>query len=422
MSLTSQQVAIIQATVPVLKQHGEHITTTFYRHLLEENPALKNVFGMTNMLTGRQPKALAHGLLAYASHITEPAVLADFVEKVSHKHASLGVEPAQYAVVGKYLLAAMAEVLGGDAFTPDVHDAWAAAYWILANIMIEREAQIYGEDPAWTGFRPLVVVSKQQESDEITSFYLEAPPSSDGAQAQPQPLPSFKPGQYVSVRLRVPGTEFLQPRQYSLSQAPNGRQYRISVKREPRVADLPEPAFISNLMHDRVHEGDRIDVSHPRGAFFFDPERAEQRGAPVVLISAGVGITPMMSILGVLAEEQGEGEGEGAARPVHMIHGARSSKVLAFDDDVRRICRDRSSVRRTLFLKNPVAGAVRGVDYDFASRVKLDELDGAKDLFLDDERALYFVCGPDTFMDDVARFLEGQGVAASRVRQEKFGV
>ncbi|KAN0063637.1 hypothetical protein ACQY0O_004133 [Thecaphora frezii] len=408
MSLTPQQIAVVKATVPVLEQRGQQITTTFYRNLLGENSELKNVFSLANMASGRQPAALAHGLLAYARNIEDPAVLGDFVERVCQKHASLSVEPAQYAVVGKYLLAAMGEVLGS-AFTDEVEDAWGAAYWILANIMIDREATLYRGDPSWTGFRDFRVASKRPESSEITSFYLEPVDKQ-------HTLATFLPGQYISIRLRVPGTELFQPRQYSLSDAPNGNLYRISVRKEPRVPGLPEPAFISNLLHERVDEGDVLQVSHPRGEFFYDAKDEAQRGASVVLLSAGVGITPMMSILKSIVAEAGQEQ-----RRIHMIHGARTTQALAFDREVRRICKERADVRRTLFIKNPGSSAIKGEDYDLASRVQLDALDAQKDLFTDDAAALYFVCGPVSFMDDVQSHLERLGVEARRIKQEKFG-
>lgn len=134
MSLTPDQVQIIKATVPVLKEHGNAITTHFYATLLKENPDLNNVFNQTNQVNGHQPAALAGSLYAYASHIDDLGVLSPAVEKICQKHASLYIKPEHYDIVGTYLLRAMGDVLG-DALTPEILEAWGQAYWQLAHLV-----------------------------------------------------------------------------------------------------------------------------------------------------------------------------------------------------------------------------------------------------------------------------------------------
>ena len=222
-SLTREQVQIIRSTVPVLQEHGNAITTLFYATLLEERPELNNVFNQANQASGQQPASLAGALYAYASHIDDLGVLSPAIEMICNKHVSLQVQPEHYGVVGEYLLRAMGEVLGS-ALTKDILEAWEAAYWQLANLMIKRENDLRQEADDWTDWRDFRIADKITESSEITSFYLEPV---DG-----QRLPSFRPGQYISIGTHIEKLGYFQPRQYSLSDAPNPVSYRISVKRE----------------------------------------------------------------------------------------------------------------------------------------------------------------------------------------------
>lgn len=169
--LRQEQIALIKATVPVLVEHGNAITTVFYKNMLAAHPDLNDVFNVPNQLNGHQPRALAGALYAYAANIDNLGALGPAVELICNKHASLYIKPKDYKTVGKYLLEAMAEVLG-EALTPDIHDAWAAAYWQLADLMIGRESQIYQKSQGWTDWRDFQISEKVHESDEISSFYL----------------------------------------------------------------------------------------------------------------------------------------------------------------------------------------------------------------------------------------------------------
>nr|CAF32307.1 putative haemoglobin [Aspergillus oryzae] len=142
MPLSPEQIQLIKATVPVLQQHGTTITTVFYNNMLTAHPELNAVFNNANKVNGHQPRALAGALFAYASHIDDLGALGPAVELICNKHASLYIQPEQYQIVGKFLLEAMGEVLG-DALTPEILDAWATAYWQLADLMIGREAELY---------------------------------------------------------------------------------------------------------------------------------------------------------------------------------------------------------------------------------------------------------------------------------------
>jgi len=191
MPLTVQQKELIKASIPALKEHGNEVTKIFYEKLIEDNPPLKDIFNYSNQVNQHQPRALAAAVCAYAANIDNLSALSGAVDLICNKHASLFVQPEHYEIVGKYLLAAMGEILG-DAFTPELQEAWAVAYGDLATIFIRKEADLYKHAKGWTDWKEFRIARKVQESKEITSFYLE--PVDENI----KPLPPFMPGQ-VSV-------------------------------------------------------------------------------------------------------------------------------------------------------------------------------------------------------------------------------
>ncbi|KAL4889921.1 globin-like protein [Aspergillus ambiguus] len=409
MSLSPEQIQIIKATVPVLQEHGATITTVFYKNMLAAHPELNAVFNTSNQINGHQPRALAGALFAYASNIDNLGALGPAVELICHKHASLYIQPEQYKIVGKFLLEAMGEVLG-DALTPEIHDAWATAYWMLANLMIQREGDLYKQADGWTDFRDFRISKKVPESSEITSFYLEPV---DG-----KPLPKFQPGQYISVQVFVPGLNYPQTRQYSLSDAPRSEYYRISVRKElglnPAEPDSKShPGYVSNILHDAINQGDQIKVSHPFGDFY---NKEPESSRPVVLLAAGVGLTPLLSMLNTIVSTPSASAG----RKIHFIHGARTAGARAFRDHVQSLKEKLPGLQATYFTSKPTAEEMQGKDYDFAGRIDLSKLDD-KDLYFDEPTAEYYVCGPDSFMADIKRALVAKGVSADRIKMELFG-
>lgn len=407
-ALTPDQVAIIKATVPVLAEHGNTITTKFYANMLTAHPELKNVFNSTHQATGHQPAALAGALYAYASNIDNLGALSPAVELICHKHASLFVRPEQYEIVGEYLIKTMKAVLG-DAATPDILNAWGAAYWQLADIMIGAEAQLYKETSYWPDWKDFTITKKEKESEEITSFYLTPV---DG-----MTLPIFKPGQYISVNVFISELDggVWQARQYSLSDAPGKPHLRISVKRERGIElgkprHFEHPGYISNILHDAQREGDIVRVSHPFGDFWFDEDDSD---APVVLISAGVGLTALTSIFNHITDKK-------SSRPITWIQGARNSRTRAFKPNVDTIAANNENVNTVYFSSSPVEGERDGQDYDVRGRVDLDKVNG-KFLFTGNDKTRYFVCGPVQFMLDVEKKLKSLGVPGERVKMELFG-
>jgi nitric oxide dioxygenase len=404
MALTPKQTEIIKSSAPVLSEYGMTVVTRFYHRLFEHHPELRNLFNHANQRSGGQSEALAHAVWAYASNIDNLAALGPAVKRISQKHASLGVQPEHYPIVGEHLLAAMGETLG-DAFSGEMRDAWAAAYQQLADVMIGAEKELYNQRAAqpggWIGWRPFKVVRKVDESEEISSFYLVP---IDG-----KALPPFEPGQFVSVKRYVGDIGLEQPRQYTLSDAPHGKWLRISVKREAAgEGDAAKPAGrVSTLLHDELHVGGHVEVSAPYGDFVL--ERTKR--TPVVLVSGGVGLTPMVSMLATIVMDS-------ATRRVSFLHACRNRRVHAFREWLDDIVADHPNASKLTFYEEVGPNDVPGRDYDFVGRLDLATIREA--VLLRD--AEYFVCGPMPFMRTQVDALRALGVDASRIHTEVFGV
>lgn len=386
--LTPEQRAIVKSTVPLLETGGEALTTHFYQIMLAEHPEVRPFFNQAHQANGDQPRALANGVLMYARNIDRLEQLGGLVNQIIQKHVSLQIEPAHYPVVGSCLLRAIREVLGADIATDAVIDAWGAAYQQLADILIGAEEKIYADVAAapggWRGGRAFRMARKVAESAEISSFYLE--PQDGGA------LADFEPGQFIGLRLVVNGQEIR--RNYSLSAAPNGKDYRISVKREPG-------GVASNYLHDQVHEGDVLELAPPAGDFVLSDS-----DKPLVLISGGVGITPTLAMLD--AALQGK-------RPVHFIHFARNRSVHAFRAAIEARHARHAQLKRFYVYDEHAGEAQAPHAVGLLSSAQLAEcLPVSRDV------DAYFL-GPKPFMRHVKRQLRELGVPESQTRYEFFG-
>src|SRR5690606_8661651 len=217
---------------------------------------------------GRQQTALANMVYAAAKHIDQLENILPAVQQVAYKHRGLGVKPEHYPIVGNFLIKAIKEVLG-DAATDEILEAWKEAYGVIAQVFIDLEDDLYEtakyQDGGWDGFIDFEVADKVKESEVITSLYLKP---IDGQQ-----VPTFKPGQYITVRVHIPGEQYTLNRQYSLSVAPGREYFRISVKKE---AEFVPNGKVSNYLHDQVSVGNTIEVSAPAGDFHLN----EKEDAP----------------------------------------------------------------------------------------------------------------------------------------------
>lgn len=398
LDLTTRE--LVKATAPVLKDHGVALTRHFYARMFKHNPELREVFNQGHQRSGGQQEALAAAVTAYAQNIDHPEVLLPVLERVASKHISLGVRAEHYAIVGRHLLASIAEVLG-EAATPALIDAWAAAYGQLAQLLTSMEQRGYDmaatQSDGWTGWRSFRVRTKRAESEEITSFELV--PADGGG------VPEFLPGQYVSVRLFLPELGYRQPRQYSVSDAPGRGHLRISVKRESAGPGKSE-GMVSNRLHQHIQVNDVIELSPPAGDFFLH----QDRHTPVVLLSAGVGITPMISMLTHL-------HATSPNRQVRFIHAVRNAEVQAFAPLVQELTQHMGDARTWIVheTSNEKAMSIRP---DAIGRVDVKQLAGQGYLPPD---ADYYLCGPKEFMAIQIGELKALGVASERIHAEAFG-
>ncbi|MFS8047659.1 NO-inducible flavohemoprotein [Rhizobium sp. BR 314] len=391
--LSAATKAIVKATVPALAAHGTDITAAMYL-LLFKNEEVRKLFNQSNQGEGGgQTKALAQAILAYAQNIDNLAVLGPAVERIAQKHVGLQIQPHHYPYVANALLAAIKQVLG-EAATDEVLTAWGEAYWFLADILIGREKQVYealsSAEGGWNGWRRFRIIGKQRESDIITSFVLE--PEDHEAVVR------HLPGQYLTFRIAVPRKGEYR-RNYSISSAPNGKTYRISVKREPS-------GVISNYLHDSVVEGDVLDVAPPAGDFFLK----EDTTRPIVLLSGGVGLTPMISMLEAMAAKDGNAS-------VYYVHGAEDGRVHAMGEHVRKLIFGREGMRSAIFYRTPHSEDRKGVHYDQEGFVTLEWLAENTPL----KEADIYLCGPKPFLAVFVNGLAKAGIPNDRIHYEFFG-
>lgn len=395
--LTQNARVLIEASVPVLREHGSAITSCFYRKMFAAHPELRNLFNMGNQQSGVQQQSLASALYAYAANIDNQQALAPVISRIVHKHVSIGIRAEHYPIVGKYLLEGIAETLG-DAATPELLAAWGEAYGLLAGAFIAEEQSLYSAKNIEPGqCRAVKVLRKQQESADVASFYLA---SADGA-----PLPPFHPGQYISVAMNVEALSLRQLRQYSLSDSPAKDYWRISVKRETANAEQPA-GIVSGLMHDQVQEGDTLWVGPPCGDFVMDA----QAQAPLVLISAGVGVTPMMSMLHMSLDSA-------PTRRVNFLHAARNGRHHPLRSELAALNNQHAVLDTHICYENPDPEDQAGADFDRAGLLQLAPL--ADKMLPQDGH--YYLCGPSPFMQIQRRALIARGIPADRIQHEVFG-
>lgn len=271
--LTEAQKQIIRDTVPTLKAAGEELTKNFYQKMFKDYPDVKPFFNQTDQKLMRQPKILAFALLKYAENIDDLTPLTDFVLQIVAKHVGLQVRAGDYEAVGNLLIATMKEMLG-DAATDDFIGAWAAAYGNLASLLIGLESAEYKKND-WQGFKPFKVTKIVDECKDVKSIYFKP---EDGH------IQKAVPGQYVCIRWNVPGFDYEQLREYSLSAVTNDT-YRISVKHLPG-------GLVSTFIHENLKEGDVLKVAPPEGKFVFKEDKDS-----ATFIAGGIGITPILAIL-----------------------------------------------------------------------------------------------------------------------------
>jgi ferredoxin-NADP reductase/ferredoxin len=244
--------------------------------------------------------------------------------------------------------------------------------------------------PAWPGFRRLTVTAVAAESDSTTSIRLDDPAG--------VALPAARPGQYLTLRVQPDDQERAVLRNYSLSGPPGAAYYRITVKQEPG-------GVASGYLDTRVAVGDHLDVAAPRGTFILD-----RTHAPVLLISAGIGATPVLAMLQALATERSD-------REIWWLYGARNGREHSFAAEARGLVAALPNARSHIYYSQPGPDDVEGRDFDGAGRLTgsvLADLEPPRD-------AEAYVCGPTAFMTEINASLAAAGLDVPHIHTEPFG-
>ncbi|WP_033823452.1 globin domain-containing protein [Kitasatospora sp. MBT63] len=390
--LSPESTATVRATLPAVGAAIGEITRLFYARMFADHPELeRNLFNRGNQAAGTQQQALAGAIAGYATLLvqqSEPAT-GPLLARIAHRHASLGITRDQYRVVHTYLFAAIAEVLG-EAVTPEVAAAWDEVYWLMAGELIALEGRLYQEAGVAEGevWQQAEVLDRRQESRDSVSFTLR--PTESAATG-------FRPGQYLGVAVVLPDGA-RQIRQYSLSAAPGPGTWRITVKRVHGPAAAGPDGEVSGWLHANLRTGDKVTVSRPFGDLTL-----EDGDGPLLLASAGIGVTPMAGMLDHLART-------GSTRRVIAVHGDRSPADHAHAAELADRIAALPAAELHRWYQEPGTGPGAG----HSGQVDLAGLD------LPDGLTAY-LCGPLPFMRAARTELLRRGVPAAAIRYEVFG-
>jgi len=387
--LSDKTIEIVKSTVPLLAQAGTVVTDHFYKRLFSHNPELKNIFNMANQDTGRQQLALFNALAAYAQNIDNLVVLKEALTRINHKHTSLNILPEHYPIVGAHLIGTLKELIP-DQFTPDVEYAWREAYGVLADICITEEAALYehskNKHGGWAGTRQFEITNKQAESELVTSFTLTPV---DG-----EAVITHKAGQYLGIKVKPEGAEYEEIRQYSISQKSNAKNYRISVKKELQ----PKPGMVSNYLHS-LEQGTIVELYPPAGDFFL-----RNNTSPAVLISAGVGQTPMLAMLETLLSDNSNQE-------IMYLHACENTQQHSFSKYLNELNTVYNRLQTMTWFNQATEGA------DFTGLMNLNAVQAQLPLSNGD----FYLCGPAGFMAFIKNQLLELGVKNEQIHYEVFG-
>ena len=388
--LSPESAGIIRATLPAVGAALGDITTRFYDTMLTERPELLDgMFNRANQANGEQRQALAGSIAGFAVALLEnPDERPDqMLARIAHKHTATAITSDHYVIVHKYLFGAIVEVLG-EAVTPEVAAAWDEVYWLMAGALIAMESKIYADAGAVDGstWRQWTIVDRRKETPDVVSFWLRP---ADGG-----PVPAARPGQYVSVKVLMPDG-IHQLRQYSLSGEREDGLRRITVKRV-HGGEVPD-GEVSNLLHDTAKVGDELTLCAP-----FGDVALEESDAPLILVSAGIGCTPIAAMLDHLAVT-------GSTRSVLLLHADRSKRHYALREEMKHSIQALPNARRILwFEEEDSCGCSRKGQMDLTG---LDIPEGA----------VVYLCGPLPFMRTARAQLIEAGVAPRDVHYEIFG-
>ncbi|ORA38241.1 globin domain-containing protein [Mycobacterium aquaticum] len=382
---------IVKATLPLIGANIDEITKEFYRRLFGNHPALlRNLFNRGNQAQGSQQRALAASIATFATHLVDPALPhpVELLSRIGHKHASLGVTAELYPVVQENLFAAIVEVLGAETVTAEVAEAWDRVYWIMADTLIELENGLYsgaGVEPGDV-FRRLRVVARVDDPSGAVLVTV----GSDS------PV-NFLPGQYVSVGVTLPDGA-RQLRQYSLVNDAGTTDLTFAVK--PVDASATQPAGeVSNWIRANLCVGDLLDVTVPFG----DLHESAAEDKVLMLISAGIGITPMIGILEHLAAERPDTQ-------VRVLHADRSDTSHPLRERQHELVEALPNSSLDVWYEDGITAGTPGVHPGLLNLAGIELPVGAE----------IYLCGGAGFVAAVRTQLGERGIDLQRVHCELF--
>lgn len=386
--LSEKSADTIRATLPAVSGAISEISSVFYDKLFAAHPELlRDLFNRGNQANGSQQQALAGSIPAFASALVEhPETSPEaMLGRIAHKHASLGITRDQYQVVYTHLFAAIAEVLG-EAVTDEVAAAWTEVYWLMADALVAIETRLYTEADAPSGniWRDYRIVGRYVETDDVVTFLAQP---ADGSAVAPS-----RPGQYVSVQVELPDGA-RQIRQYSLI-GTRADAVQFTVK---NATGTPS-GEVSHHLHQHTAEGDLLRISAPFGDVTLD-----EGGNPVLLVSAGIGCTPMISMLDHLAATD-------SPRQVIAVHADRTQSTHPLRADFDQLVAKLANATAHVWYESPKGNWP-------ADRTGLVDL-GTVAI---PDGTIAYLCGPLPFLHAVRAQLLDRGIPAADIHYEVFG-
>jgi nitric oxide dioxygenase len=368
----------INATAPAVAGNVDKIVGVFYPTMFAKHPEAKALFNEENQRSGMQPHALAQSVLASVAHLRDLAEIDAALRLIAHKHCAVGVQAAHYQIVHDNFLGATATVLGG-AVTPEVASAWSEVLMALAGNLIAREQALYAaaehRSGGWAGCRPFRVTHVEAHGSVAKSITMA--PAVDGADA-----PSWTPGQFVTVVSKE-----CAPRHYTIS---SHREFRITPKIHRAATDGVHAAGRMSSQLDRCNVGDILMLHAPFGDFTLKDRGCAQKKTPLVFVSGGIGVTPVVAIAN-------DPDIAGAQRRVAHFHCSATAQAAPLVKEVAAelsLCGHRNIIDTMA----PVL---------VASGFPLAECD-------------FFVSGPIPMMQTVFRHLKTNGVGTQQIHFEAF--
>ena len=390
--LTPQHAQLVSATLPLLGAHIDEITAAFYQRLFANHPELlRNLFNRGNQAQGAQQRALAASIATFATHLVDPELPhpTALLSRIGHKHASLGITADQYPIVHEHLFAAIVAVLGAETVTEEIAAAWDRVYWIMADTLIGLERELYAAAGVSDGdvYRRARVVARVDDPSGVVLLTVRP---IDVARTD------VSPGQYVSVGVTMPDGA-RQLRQYSLVNGAEAGELTFAVKPVGPVDGRPA-GEVSTWIAANVHVGDIVDVTVPFGDL-----PAPVDGQPLMLISAGIGVTPMIGILDFLVAQA-------PGTPVQVLHADRSRQTHPLRERQHELLAQLPNATLDVWYEEAPADEQANVHSGFLTLDAIRLPDAAQ----------FYLCGNNGFVRAVRAQLAARGVPAAHVHCELF--